>query len=114
METLIKEVAYFIASIAEGIAVLLIASGILESLWIYGRKTFFITENPIAYTKSRTHLGNSLSLSLEFLIGADILKTAIAPTWQEIGMLAAIVAIRTVLNYFLMMELKSGIIKEKS
>jgi uncharacterized membrane protein len=57
-------------------------------------------------TESRTHLGHSLSVALEFLIAADILKTAIAPTWEDIGQLAAIVGIRTVLNFFLHRELK--------
>jgi uncharacterized membrane protein len=47
-----------------------------------------------------------LSLGLEFLIGADILKTAVAPSWNDIGQLAAIIAIRTVLNFFLMRELE--------
>ena len=35
----------------------------------------------------------------------DILRTAVAPTWEDIGKLAAIAAIRTVLNYFLEREL---------
>jgi len=34
-------------------------------------------------------------LALEFELGADILRTAIAPTWSEIGQLAAIAAVRT-------------------
>ena len=59
-------------------------------------------------TRSRIKLGHSLSLGLEFLIGADILKTAVAPTWNDIGQLAAIIAIRTVLNFFLMRELEQN------
>jgi uncharacterized membrane protein len=57
-------------------------------------------------TQSRNHLGHSLSLALEFLIGADIIRTAISPTWEDIGQLGAIVGIRTVLNFFLTRELK--------
>jgi len=34
-----------------------------------------------------------------------ILRTAVAPTWTEIGQLAAIVVLRTVLNYFLQQEI---------
>jgi uncharacterized membrane protein len=44
-------------------------------------------------------------LALEFLFGADILRTAVEPTWEEIARLAAIAAIRTSLNYFLQREL---------
>lgn len=106
MHETIKTIAHFVANIAEVIAVLLILIGIIGALVIYVRKTFFLKADYIAMTQSRNHLGHSLSLALEFLIGADILKTAISPTWQDIGQLAAIVGIRTVLNFFLMRELK--------
>jgi uncharacterized membrane protein len=42
-----------------------------------------------------------IMLALEFALAADIIRTAIAPTWQDIGMLGAIAAIRTALNWFL-------------
>jgi uncharacterized membrane protein len=42
-----------------------------------------------------------LLLSLEFELGADIIRTAISPTWEQIGQLASIAVIRTFLNYFL-------------
>jgi uncharacterized membrane protein len=42
-----------------------------------------------------------LLLGLEFELAADIVRTAIAPNWNDIGQLAAIAAIRTFLNYFL-------------
>ena len=47
-----------------------------------------------------------LVLALEFLLAADILKTAISPTWTDIGQLAAIAAIRTFLNYSLAHDLR--------
>jgi uncharacterized membrane protein len=53
----------------------------------------------------RLELGRWLALALEFELAADILRTAIAPTWNEIGQLAAIVVLRTVLNYFLQQEI---------
>jgi uncharacterized membrane protein len=40
-------------------------------------------------------------LALEFALAADIVDTAISPTWNQIGQLAAIAAIRTGLNFFL-------------
>jgi uncharacterized membrane protein len=40
-------------------------------------------------------------LALEFALAADIIRTAIAPTWDDVGKLGAIAAIRTVLNWFL-------------
>jgi uncharacterized membrane protein len=60
------------------------------------------------YTNSdiRLYFGQYLVLGLEFQLGADILATAVAPTFQEVQLLAAIVVIRTVLNYFLQKELQ--------
>ena len=40
-------------------------------------------------------------LALEFALAADIVRTAVAPTWDDITKLAVIAAIRTMLNYFL-------------
>ncbi len=53
----------------------------------------------------RLRLGRWLAVALEFELAADILRTAVAPTWTEIGQLAAIVVLRTVLNYFLQQEI---------
>ncbi|CAN5677769.1 hypothetical protein BH11ARM2_BH11ARM2_20910 [soil metagenome] len=47
-----------------------------------------------------------LALALEFQLGADILSTAVAPTWDQLGKLAIIAIIRTALNFFLMKELQ--------
>jgi len=54
----------------------------------------------------RIQFGSSLTIALELLLAADILATAIAPTWTDIGKLAAIATLRTALNYFLERELK--------
>ncbi|MDO8446625.1 MAG: DUF1622 domain-containing protein [Deltaproteobacteria bacterium] len=108
MHDLIKHIAHYASMVAEGIAVTIIIAGILSSLVIYIKKTFLIKVDYLAVTESRNRLAHSLSLALEFLICADILKTAISPTWQDIGQLAAIVGIRTFLNFFLTKELKEG------
>ena len=55
----------------------------------------------------RLRLGRWLTLALEFLVAADILRTTVAPTWTEIGQLAAIIALRTLLNYFLEKEIEA-------
>jgi len=54
----------------------------------------------------RIRLGGYLVLALEFFIAGDIIKTIITPTWESLGILGAIVVIRTVLSYFLTMDLK--------
>ena len=47
-----------------------------------------------------------LVLALEFELAADIIRTAISPTWDDIGQLAAIAVIRTFLNFFLERDMK--------
>jgi uncharacterized membrane protein len=54
----------------------------------------------------RIKFGSSVAVSLELLLGADVLATAVAPSWDDIGKLAAIAILRTALNYFLEKELK--------
>ena len=53
----------------------------------------------------RLGLGRCLALGLEFALAADILRTAVAPTWRDIGQLAAIAVLRTGLNYSLELEI---------
>nr|MDP9466869.1 DUF1622 domain-containing protein [Actinomycetota bacterium] len=58
------------------------------------------------FVRVRLRLGRYLALGLEFQLASDILSTAVAPTFEEIGKLAAIAAIRTLLNYFLGKEIE--------
>jgi uncharacterized membrane protein len=57
------------------------------------------------FVRVRLGLGRYLTLGLEFQLASDVLSTAIAPSFSEIGKLAAIAAIRTALNYFLGKEI---------
>lgn len=61
---------------------------------------------PADFTKTRLILARHLALALEFELGADILGTAISPSWDQIGKLGAVAVIRTGLNFFLSMELQ--------
>lgn len=53
-------------------------------------------------------LGSHYGADSYFELGADILRTAIAPTWSEIGQLAAIATVRTALNHFLQQEIDNA------
>lgn len=57
------------------------------------------------FSSVRLTLARFLVLGLEFQLAADVLRTAISPSFEEIGKLAAIAAIRTILNYFLNREI---------
>ena len=62
-----------------------------------------------AFNGVRLILARYLALGLEFQLGADILATAIAPSWDAIGKLAAIAVIRTALNFFLSREMQADV-----
>jgi len=58
-----------------------------------------------AYHQLRADLGRAILLGLEFLVIADIIGTvAVEPTLQNLGVLAVIVAIRTLLSFALELE----------
>jgi len=57
------------------------------------------------YQRARLRLARFLTVGLEFQLAADIVGTAFAPSWTQIGKLAAIAVIRTGLNYFLGREI---------
>ena len=79
--------------------------GIGVVLAIYQLISHFRGEQSTNFNRVRLTLGKYLALALEFQVGADILSTAIAPSYEQIGKLGAIVVIRTLLNYFLTKEL---------
>lgn len=117
MEALFKLWTGYLASGVEGIAGLLIALAALQAtlraLLLYVRKTGGTAGSQEPETENiRLRLGRWLALALEFELGADILRTAIAPTWAEIGQLAAIATIRTLLNYFLQKEIDRAAIRQ--
>ncbi|MBK6315463.1 MAG: DUF1622 domain-containing protein [Blastocatellia bacterium] len=86
-----------------------IGVGVAMAAWKYVQ-TFFppVTRD---YNDIRLTLARFLALALEFELGADILSTAVAPTWDQIGKLGAIAVIRTALNYFLTREMREVHVK---
>ena len=64
------------------------------------------SRRPERFTDVRLTLGRYLALGLEFQLASDVLRTAVAPSFEELGKLAAVAAIRTALNFFLAREIK--------
>jgi uncharacterized membrane protein len=90
--------------VLEAVGALVIAAGAIRGLVALaaGRAT----PAEVRFVPIRLTLARYLSLALEFQLAADILSTAISPSWDEIGKLSAIAVIRTGLNYFLGLEVK--------
>jgi uncharacterized membrane protein len=101
VEELFQRWAGHLALIVEALSALFIAIGVIEGAWMLimsprkgRRKAVWLT------------FGVWLLLSLEFQLGADIIRTAISPTWTQVGQLGSIAVIRTFLNHFLEEDLE--------
>ena len=58
------------------------------------------------YRALRRELAKAIMLGLEFLVAADIIRSvALEPTFQSVGVLALIVAVRTFLSWSLEVEI---------
>lgn len=92
----------WVVSLCQLLALFVIVIGIAKALIIYSQHIFTSYSSAIAFQGSRLELGYGFSLGLSFLLGGSILKTTITPSWNELGQLAAIIALRTILNYLLL------------
>jgi uncharacterized membrane protein len=101
LEMHFKELAGLVALGIEAIAVAVVAFGALQSLLRLVASAWHLGAEPRVAKEIWLGFAAWIVLSLEFALAADIVRTAIAPTWQDIGQLAAIAAIRTGLNYYL-------------
>jgi uncharacterized membrane protein len=101
---ILRTAAHAVATLVEGIAIVIVTVAVLLAVAQYIRG-LVAPVRPFPPEGLRLGLGRSLALSLEFLLSADIVRTAVEPSWDEIGRLAAIATIRTALNYFLQREI---------
>ena len=101
MEELLRAFTENVALAVEGGAALLILIGAVEA--VYGLATRLGPGVRTVLRKKQiwVRFATWLLLALEFELAADVLRSAISPTWDDIGQLAAIAVIRTFLNYFL-------------
>jgi uncharacterized membrane protein len=88
----------------ESLGALVIAAGIV--VVVIGLVRHIVRGGDGSFIPVRLAFARYLTLALELQLGADILSTSVAPTWDRIGKLAAIAVIRTALNHFLSKELK--------
>ena len=108
MEEIVKTVTLYLAWFAELAAAVVVGIAAIRAIGAYLASLVSNDRESVPKESIRLSLGRSLALALEFLLGADILQTAVAPTWEEIGQLAAIAVLRTGLNYFLERELRNA------
>ena len=102
-ELLVTAVGYLRLAV-EAVGAAIVGFGALWAAVLYVRSLLGIRE--LSTAQIRLSLGGYLALGLEFQIGSDILATAVAPTLEEVALLASVVVVRTVLNYFLTKDIE--------
>jgi len=109
MESLLILWLTHLAAAVDVVTGLLIAFGVGEATIRLVRLSLTAFRSlPTGQEAVRLRLGKWLALALEFALASDLIRTAIAPSWDEIGKLAAIMALRTALNYFLEREFEQA------
>ena len=101
IEAEFRLIASLVALCIEAGVVIIVAGGALEAMV---RTARLILGGGMSNERRRDiwlRFAVWILLALEFALAADIIRTAIAPTWDDVGKLGAIAAIRTVLNWFL-------------
>ena len=104
MEDILQSIVGYLIIGAEACGAFVLTVGVIRSLIGYVRNCVF-RQDTKRVPKLRISLGQSMVLALEFQVAADILKTGLSPTWEDMLLLAATIALRTILNYLLEREL---------
>ncbi|WP_413174986.1 DUF1622 domain-containing protein [Anabaena azotica] len=109
LESWLKLIVGYLAAGTEIAAAVVIGSTVIQSIFTYIQQLFSRSRQSFNATESiRLKLGRVLVLGLEFTVASDILRTAVAPTRQDILNLGAIVLLRTLLNFFLENEIRQA------
>ena len=85
----------YLRLVVEALDATIIGTGAVSAVYRYTAELENILE-----LRLRLYFGRYLVLGLEFQLGSGLLSTAVTPASEEVQLLAAIVVIRTVLNYF--------------
>jgi uncharacterized membrane protein len=99
-----------IAQVLDAIALLFQLVGVIALvtgtvLALYRFFVSFKQRSRISIDQIRLYIGQSIVLSLELFVAGDIIKTIVTPDYYDIGILAILVIIRTIITYFLNQEL---------
>jgi uncharacterized membrane protein len=101
MEHLLQETARYLALAIQAVAILVVAIGVVKALVSTLRLVFGGRASDTEMRAVWLAFAHWLVAGLTFQLAADIVQTTVAPTWDEIGRVAAIAAIRTFLTFFL-------------
>lgn len=101
-----REIIEVVADAIEIGGVVVTVLGIVVALVLFAVSLIRRRELMASYRQLRHHIGRSVLLGLELLVAGDIIGTvAVPPSFRSVGVLAAVVVIRTFLSFTLEVEL---------
>jgi uncharacterized membrane protein len=108
MEEVLHNSAHVLSQLLEAATLVLLTLGALMAL--KNLVAGFLARHPPAEVALDVWQGLSrwTMVGLEFLLAADLVSTVVSPSWDELGRLGAIAAIRTVLGFFLGRDLEAA------
>jgi uncharacterized membrane protein len=100
------QVMLIVAQVFEAIAAATLFAGLIFSVWLSLRTYMRTKSGTSAYKIMRQSFGGAILLGLEILVAGDLIRTvAVAPTLDNVIVLAIIVLIRTFLSFSLEIEI---------
>lgn len=101
-----QEIIEVVADAIEIVGVFVTVLGIVVALAVFAARLIRSRELMAPYRQLRHHIGRAVLLGLELLVAGDILRTVAVPlSFRSVGVLAAVIAVRTFLSFTLEMEL---------
>jgi uncharacterized membrane protein len=107
LQAYFQSAAEWIELIVDALAVLMVAVAAIDAAF-RSLQNAFRPSKSLQLRAVWLNFAGWILLALEFSLGADVIGTAIAPTWDTIGKLAAIAVIRTFLSFFLARDFKEA------
>ena len=96
-----------ISKVIDAVGVVVIVAGLAIATVVFLLAVRSRADRLAGYRVYRQQVGRAILLGLEFLVAADIIRTvAVSPTFRGVGVLAALVAVRTFLSFTLDVELE--------
>jgi uncharacterized membrane protein len=113
MKDWLTVIAFNVVMIIQIMALLVVAFGTLQAFILSLRAMVNPSGAGQNFHNGYVQYARWLIAGLTFQLAADIIQTSFAPTWDEIGQLAAIAAIRAFVNFFLERDMEAQERREK-
>ena len=105
---IVNTILPYIISILEILGIFIVTWSVIKEFWEYIQNTFMKKELNIQF-----NLAVGLATGLEFKMAAEILKTVIVQSLEELFVLGAVILIRALLSLLIHFEYKESYVTHK-